>query len=165
MGICATTTNIIPNLPGLPQTDTSSGYTATVALVDRHLTRAENLVNGTIGVRYEVPFSQGACPPMLTTIVEDIVSYYTLRSFFSKDNQNENDYTDEFKDAVEQLKAIRDGDVSLVSTTGSLTPERPVTEDLDLSSNVTDKQSFFDKDEPTSWHFDEDLLDDIRGNR
>jgi phage gp36-like protein len=165
MGNYATVTNIIPILPGLPQNTASSGWTAANDVIDRHITRAENFVNGKIGIRYEVPFSAGSCPPMLITVTEDIVSYFTYRSYFSKDNQNFSDYTEEFKDSIEILDQIHKGDIDLVGTTGALIPERTVTEDVDLSSNVYDKQSFFDIDDSTDWDFNKEIEDAVKDKR
>lgn len=168
MGSYLTTTSILSIIPGLPQTSSSAGYSATAAVVDRQITRAEGYVNGKLAQRYEVPFTSTSVPPLVVTLTEDIATFYCFRSFFTQDNQNYSGYLDNFKDANDTLKEIQKGDIDLIDPSGNLVSEREISagsDDADISSNVTDKQPFFDVDDAEDWDFNSDLLDDIRDKR
>lgn len=162
----STATSILIILPGLPQTTTSSGYTATAALIGSHITRADNIINGKIARRYDVGGFVSSAPPLLQTVSEDIASYFSYRSLYSSDNQNFNEWTDKFKDAMTILDEILNGDLDLVDSSGNLISEREsTTTNGEVDSNTIDTQSFFDVDEPTEWAFDSDMLDTVAGNR
>jgi hypothetical protein len=164
----ATATTVISLLPILPQTSTSSGYTATTSLVTSHISRADNIINGKIVKRYDISGfdTTGSVPPILISLSEDITSYFTMRSYFSSDNQNENEWVDKFLLAKETLDMLREGDMDLFDTAGSLIPER----ETDLGdglvvSSTEEYQSFFDEDEPINWKVDDDKLTSIRDAR
>lgn len=157
--------SILLILPGLPQTDVNgSGYTETAAVVNRHITRADSLIDTKIAKRYSTPITPS--PPMLTTLSEDITAYFTYRSFYTQDNHSKSEYFEElYRLALDSLEQIREGDMDLVGTTGSIIPER--TDEADSLVDSTDKnyQPYFDVDSEFNWKFDEDLLDDIKGKR
>lgn len=155
--------SILDILPGMPQTTTSGGYTATSVMINSHIVRADNIINSKIANRYNVSVfnSIGSAPPLLISLSEDIASYYTYRSQFSSDNQNVNEWIDKFKDAIEMLDMIRNGEMDLVNSVGSIIGEiTDPTVDL-VSSNTEDFQSFFDEDDSLSWKVDEDKKDEI----
>jgi ADP-ribosylglycohydrolase len=103
---------------------------------------------------------------MLQTISEDIATYFSFRSLFSADNQNRNEWTDKFQDAITLLDEIREGDVDLVDSSGNVISEREATTtDGLVDSNTIDTQSFFDVDDPMDWKFDDDMLDTVEGKR
>lgn len=159
----STDTSILAILPGLPQTTTAARYTNTVSLIGNHISRADNLINSKIAKRYDVPFT--TTPPIIKTLSEDITSYFTYRSVFSGDNQNDNQWTDKFKDAVEILDQIRDGKMDLIDTSGSLVPERSTTASTIVDSNTRQYAPFFNVDTSTSWEHDPDLLDEVEDDR
>lgn len=163
----ATSTSILVILPGMPQTSTVSGYTSTVAIIDSHISRADSYINAKISNRYDVSGfdTVGSVPPLLKMLSEDIASYYTYRSQFSADNQNVNEWTEKFKDAIEVLNQIRDGDMDLVNTTGSLITELTDTENDMVTSSTEDYQSYFDEDSPLDWKVDDDKLESINDAR
>ncbi len=163
----STNTTILTLLPGMPQTSTSNGYTATTTLIDEHINRADNVINAKIAQRYAVGSfnTSGSVPPLLKTISEDIASYFTFRSEFGGDNQNDNEWTDKFKDAIELLDQLREGDIDLVNTTGSIIDERTTSAVDIISSTHIDYQPFFDEDSVTSWKVDDDKISSIEDNR
>lgn len=163
----ATSTSILLLLPGLPQTTSTNGYTETVALIDPHITRADNIINGKIAQRYSISGfnTSGSVPPMLKTLSEDIASYFTYRSLYSSDNQNFNEWTDKFKMAVEMLDQIRESELDLVNSTGAIIPDRTTATIDKIISTTEDYQPFFDIDEPTDWKNDEDREDEVKDAR
>ena len=159
----STNTSIIVLFPALPQTTTISQYSQTVVIINSHITRADNIINGKLSIRYPVPFT--TIPPLITTISEDLVSYFTYRSFFTQDNQNKSEYFDKFEDAIFLLDEIRDGKIDLIYTNGSIVSERDSTTAELLNSTTKDKQTFFDIDSVTAWEFNQDLLDNVADKR
>ena len=161
----STNTTITLLLPGLPQTTTATGHSATIAVIDQHIARADNIINGKIAMRYNVSSLASNVPPLLKTISEDITSYYSYRSFFSSDNQNFNDWTDKFKEAMALLDEIREGDMSLVDSSGNIIDEISTSQVDKIESTTQNYQSFFDEDDVTEWAVDSDKLDSIEDNR
>lgn len=157
--------SILLILPGLPQTTSVAGYSETAAAVNRHITRADALIDSKIGKRYPVPISP--TPPLLGALSEDIVVYYSYRSFYTQDNTNRTDYFDELRDnAFKTLDEIRDGKIDIVDSTGALIAERTSESSIGiLDSTNKDYQPFFDVDDEFNWKFDSDLLDDLNGKR
>jgi phage gp36-like protein len=150
----------MPILPNMPQTETAAGYSTTVDIIGRHITRADSIIDGKIANRYVVPLS--VTPELIKTISQDITSYYSYRSFYTQDNQNESEWVDSFKEAIELLDQIRAGDLDLV---GSVTVIEPVDVLGEVDSNTREDMSFFDVDSEYSWAFDSNRLDRIRGDR
>jgi len=161
----ATATTIITLLPGLPNSSGAAGYTAITTLIDAHITRADNVINAKISRRYEVSNFTSSVPPLLRTISEDITSYYTMRSEYSGDTQNDNEWTDKYNEAMSLLDEIRDGKIDLVNTAGAIISDR-IESSVDMVvSDTMDYQPFFDVDEPLEWAFDDDLKNSIKDNR
>ena len=161
----STATTIIVLLPGLPNSAGAAGYTAITTLIDAHITRADNVINSKIARRYDIADFIVNVPPLLRTISEDISSYYTYRSEYSGDTQNENEWTDKYNEAAKILDEIRDSKIDLVNTAGAIIPDRTESAFDMVTSDNQDYQPFFDIDEPTDWKFDADLKDSLRGNR
>jgi hypothetical protein len=151
--------------PGLPQSVGAAGYSNTTALITKHITRADTIINGKIAARYAIGSIQTNVPPLLRTLSEDIASYFSFRSWFSQDNQNVNEWTDKFNEATQMLDMIRKGEMDLFDTAGSLITE-VTTDDMQMvDGNNIDYQSFFDEDNELSWKVDEDKLDAIGDER
>jgi phage gp36-like protein len=159
MSYCSITA-IYSNLPQIPNTATANGYPRAKEVIESHIRRADGIIDGKCARRYSLPFNP--VPPMIRSIAEDIVSWYTLRSFYSKDGQNKSEYLADFKDeAIVMLNLIMTGDIDLVDTSGSAVPVL-TTELTDMiSSNTQDSQPFFDIDDPTDWKFSDDVTDAI----
>jgi len=151
-------------LPGLPQTTTASGYSETSLVVGRHITRADSLINGKISKRYSVPIDP--TPPLLANLSEDITAYYTYRSFYSQDNLNRLEYFEDLlKLAMDTLEQIREGDIDLVDTAGSLIEEITEKEGGIVDSNMKDYQPLFDIDDSFDWDFDSELKSEVEDAR
>jgi len=158
-------TAILTIVPGLPQTTSSNQYSTTSAIVGKHITRSDALINGMLAKRYPVPISP--TPPLLSKLSEDIAAYYTYRSSYTQDNHNKLEYFEELKeDAFSELKLIREGDVDLIDTAGGLIAER--TADLENSivdSTDADFAPYFDIDDPLDWKFDPDAISGVKDRR
>jgi len=129
-----------------------------------HIRRVDGLVNGKCARRYGVPFEP--VPPYIRTLSEDIVSYYTYRSFFTQDAQNISEYLGELKDdAMAALDGIMNGEIDLVDTSGSALPEQTENVEDRISSTTEDYHTFFDIDDSINYDFDEDLKTSIRDDR
>ena len=161
----STSTTITLLLPGLPQTTSAAGHSTTIAVIEQHIARADNVINGKIALRYNVSSFSTLVPPLLKTISEDITSYYSYRSFFSSDNQNFNEWTDKYKQAMELLEDLREGDMDLVDSSGDIITEVTTSAVDKIESTTQDYQPFFDEDEVTDWNVDSDKLDNIRDDR
>lgn len=162
----STATSILLVLPGFPQTSSSDGYSLTVSLLDRHITRSDSLINGKIAERYDVSNFTSSVPPLLRLLSEDITSYYSMRSEFSGDNQNKNEWIDKYELALDELNEIRDGKISLVDTAGSLISEREADSTTGrVDSSTEDYSPAFDVDDFLDQKFDADRLSDIADGR
>lgn len=164
----STNTTILILLPGLPQTTSSTPqYTATTAVIDQHIVRADNIINGKIVKRYEVKNFSTAVPPLLKNLSEDITCYYTFRSLWSQDNQNKNDWVDKFQDAIAVLDEIRDGKIDLVDSSGNLITEKSEDESTAalVDSNTKSQNPFFNIDSELDWSFDSDAVESVRDER
>lgn len=161
----STGTTIMSLLPGVPNTTTWAGHTETVILIDLHITRADTLINSKISARYEVANFVTNVPPVLRMIAEDITSYWTLRSMYQGDTQNDNEWTDKYKDSITFLNEIRDSKIDLVNTAGSIIQSRTIASVDKIESNTMDYQPFFDEDKSTNWKVDNDKLSSIEDDR
>jgi len=158
MAYCSTT-SIYLLLPQLPSTITVTN------IIDRHIARADGLINSKISKRYSVPIV--ATPPLLASLSEDITVYYTYRSFYTQDNLNRSDYFEELKNEANRiLDEIRDGKIDLVDSSGAVIEENSAEATTGiLDSTTKDYQPFFDVDDSLSWTWDTDRLDDVKDNR
>jgi len=104
-------------------------------------------------------------PPLLKTITEDIASYFVYRSEFSSDNQNFNEWTDKFNDAMAILNELRDGTFDLVDTAGALIASRSTSTENLVTSNTKSYTPTFGEDSTTAQKVDSTKLDDLWGNR
>ena len=161
----STNTSILFILPGLPQTDTTEGYTTTVAIIEDHIDRADNIINSKIVKRFDVSQFATEVPPMLKTLSEDISSYFTYRSLYSGDNQNFNEWTDKFNMAMELLNELKEGEIDLVDDSGNIIEDRTTATIDRIVSSTEDYQPFFDEDDPLDWKLDDEKKDSIKDAR
>jgi phage gp36-like protein len=150
----STFTSILANNADLPQTSTVAGYTATVAIISRHITRADALIDAKLSRRYPLPFA--VTPPLIATISEDIASFYTYRSLYASDNQNTSARITEYSGdgtmtAFSLLEQIREGTMDLVYSDGSIVTERTDEQDDSVYSTNEEYTPIFDVDGPLSW--------------
>lgn len=163
----ATNTTILTLLPNLSQSAGSSGFTKNSALIAVHVTRADNVINSYLVERYDISGFDvaDAVPPILRTYSEDIASYFTMRSLYSGDGQNENEYIQEYYKALAELEKIKEGETNLYDTAGSQIPTKSsATVDM-ISSNTEDYTPTFGEDSSLSWETDQDKLNTLSDER
>jgi len=159
--------NILNILPLAPQTSTSNGWTSTVNTIDRHIKRADALINGYIASRYDVSnfCTIGSVPPLIELLSEDISTYYLMRSEFSNDNQNVNEWVEKYEDAIETLKDLSKGELNLTDKDGNLIDTNE-TSTIGIIQGTTDNFSpTFDEGDVLNWKVSNDKLSDIEDNK
>lgn len=127
--------------------------------VTSFITKADDLINSKIGNRYTVPF--GTTPPVIQGFSEDIASYYIMRTLFTRDSQNKNEWIEDFKAAIASLNAIRDGKQVVLDSSGN---ELARIEE-EVSSNTKDFVPTFGEDDAEDQQVSGGKLDEISDER
>ena len=158
--------DILAILPGLPQTTTAAGYTATATIITSHVTRSDALIDAKLSRRYSVPFAttSTSTPPVITSISQDITAYYSYRSLFTRDSRQRFEYLDDFyATALKTLDDIALGVIDVVNTAGSVISER--NSGNKVYSTTESWMPIFDVDDEMKWKFDSDRLTQINSDR
>lgn len=165
----ATYTAVLTMLPNLPQaaTATTEAYTSTAELICRHLERAYNLINTKLAKRFSVPFALATKPPMCQSLNEDLACYYSMRSLYTRDAQNNSEWVVEHYDkAMEILNLLATNGaeaLDLLDSNGALVGQRVAA--TSQIQTTTDYSTTFDLDDPPDWEIDSDRLNDIETGR
>ena len=123
------------------------------------ITRAENIINAKIGGIYTVPFV--VVPPIIKTLSEEIAAFLVMRTLFTDDSVNKNDWILLFKESMKLLEEIASGKVTLVNAAGT-----PIAEQTGaLSSNNSGYAPVFDMDDILNSEVDADMIDAISENK
>ena len=159
MGDYFSVTTLSLLLPGFfaGNTFTSDSFGSDMAQV--HITRAESRVNGELSSVYQVPFSP--VPPLIRTITQDISVYYIMKAMGGRQGQK-NEYMDEYKLALEELKMIKEGEISLIDTAGSTLTKLSSSP---IISSSQDHELILNLDDPTRWNTTQKERDDIEDTR
>lgn len=160
MGSYATTTSLSELIPNFLSGNTTTSDTGGTAQFSRHIDRAESIVNSYITARYSLPFT--TVPPVVRTLSEDIACYFAVRSAYTQDGQNLNQYYPEYKEALKSLESIRSGDIKLSLTDGSLIPTLSTNRFL---SSTKEYAPIINLDDPENWRVDPNQLEDIADGR
>lgn len=160
MGSYATTTSLSELFPGFLSGNTTTSDTAGANQFSRHIDRAESVVNSYLTARYSLPFT--TVPPILRTISEDLALYFLVRSAYTQDGQNKNQYHDEYKWAMTQLDKIGKGEIKLALTDGSIVAPNTAARIISSDTNYT---RIFGKDDPDQWKRDDDEITDTSNAR
>jgi len=153
----STSTSIYTMLPGL------TNNSATTAIINQYNTRVKGKIgNYVIGLYTPANWSNAAStPPGIIQISDSIIAMWTMRSLFTRDGQNVNNWVAELgKQALEDLKKIADGEITLVNNSGGLETTK-----TQIQSSSEDYTPIFDLDEPEDWIIDTDQLDTISDDR
>ena len=166
MGDYATTTSIPQLLPNYLSGNTTTSDAGGVAVFAAHVTRAESLINGLIGVRYALPFIAGTTttnvPPIIRTLTEDVACYYAMRASYNQDGKTKNPYLDEYERAMEMAGKIGSGEISMAYTNGSIVPAMATNRFL---SSTKEHTPIFGLDSATAWQRDPDEIDEAEDAR
>ena len=160
MGLYATTSSIPQLIPFFLSGNDISSDTAGVILFSKHIDRAESRVNACLVARYSLPFT--TVPPLVRTLTEDVASYYTVRASYIKDGQLKQEYLDDFLKAEDTLIQIKNGEVKLALTDGSLLPALTISKFLSSSEG---QGQIFGVDSATAWKVDADKIDELKDSR
>ena len=158
--------DILAVLPGLPQTSTAAGYSATVAIINSHITRSDALIDAKLARRYSVPLATTATstPPLISSLSQDVTSWFCYRSLFSKDSSQRFEYLDDFyAHAIKTLDEISSGMIDLVNTAGSVISEVNVSGKV--YSTMESYSPVFDMGSELKWRVDPDLVADTDSAR
>lgn len=148
MGNYATTTSISELIPNFLSQNTTTADKVGTALFSRHIDRAESIVNTYIVARFDLPLSP--VPPVLRTLTEDIACYFAVRSAYTQDGQNKNQYFTEYKEALKILEKLQKGEINLSNTDGSDVPSISTR----YSSSTEGYTPIFGIDNPENWKVD-----------
>lgn len=158
----STYTSVLTMLPNLPQTTTTSGYTVTGELICAHLGRAYNLINTKLARRFATPFTLTNIPPMCASLNEDLACYYSMRSLYTRDAQNNSEWVVEHYDkaikVLDELADVKNG-LDMLDASGALVGERVSA--TGKIQTTTDYPPVFELDEETNWKVSDDRLDDV----
>ncbi len=160
MGTYATTTSFSQILSSYFKGGSDTSDTTGSAIVSRHITNAEAMVNAFVAARYSLPFSP--VPPLLTSLTEQLAAYETIKSSTWMDPKQKNAYLDEFRKANDILKGLMEGTIKLTYTDGSLVP---VNSTMRFKSSTDGYTPIFGRDDPRSWERDENEVSDTEASR
>lgn len=140
----------------------SSRTNATSAELDQFASRGESLINARIGARYALPLTQRV--PVLETIATDLAVYFFLsRRVFTQEKRNDSMWVDRYKESMEFLDKIADGDMALTAADGGLIAAR--TDIHEMWSNTKDYHPTMTEDLTELQIQDKDKIDDLRDAR
>lgn len=149
--------------------DVVSGITTSEmsdALIENKIAYAESIINAYVAWRYNVPFT--TAPALIKTICIDIAAYYVLRTLFTRDGVNRNDYLDDFllkhldtSKKTGTLYDIYNGDITVVDASGN----EPAANTNMIESSTEDYIPTFDVDSDLEWAVDSNRLEDIADER
>jgi len=135
-------------------------------MIRLHADRIGGLIDSYVGKKYDVSgwTSSSSTPQIIQSISDRLVSQYTMRSVFTQEGQNVNEWVNELADtAMDELKSIASGDMVILDSNGSEAskPSRANS----IRGNRKDYTPVFDVDKDTSWSMDGDLNDAIQDSR
>lgn len=139
--------------------------TKTSALVTRLIDHAENEVEKHMAKRYDISSFLPDPPPLVETLTETLTEGYVWIRTARGGKEALAQGKILIDGAMENLKAIVDGDVNLVDSDGDLWPEGENLVDGRVLSNTEDYAPTFNEDDPLLWKVDDDKLDDIDSER
>lgn len=160
MGNYATTTSISELIPNFLTGNTTTADPNGESMFSRHIDRAESIINTYITARYSLPLSP--TPPVLRTVAEDLACYFAVRSAYTQDGQNKNQYYPEYKTAMQLLEDIQKGVIKLALTDGS---DVPSVSNNRFISSTENYSPVFGTDDPENWKVDADLVKDQQDAR
>ncbi|NJM10614.1 MAG: DUF1320 family protein [Synechococcaceae cyanobacterium SM1_2_3] len=102
-------------------TSASAIASAQIAL---HLAQAEAIVWGYACQRYDIDDIRTPCPPLLESICIDLAAYGVLtKQALLANSLEKSPWPDRYKEALDLLKMVADGELSLVTASGTVISE------------------------------------------
>lgn len=120
--------------------------------INEFIKDAESIVNSFLSSKYSVPFIE--VPDIIETITKNYAAYFVMRTLYSQEGKNENEWVESFKSLADELlnKIIND-EISL-----------RVNKDT-IMSNTSNYSPIFDLDEETNWEVDSKRYNEILNKR
>lgn len=154
----STNTSIYTILPGLTNNST------TTDIINQHIARIAGKIDSYVIGRYNTVgwTSASSTPQIIQQISDALVTKWTMKSLFTRDGQNRNEWVEEFaKEAKEDLEKISKGELA-VTLNGA---EESESASSQIDSTRKDYTPIFDVDSDLDHAIDNDLLDDIGDDR
>lgn len=140
----------------------SSRTVVTSAELNNFAERGESIINARIGARYALPLTQRV--PVLETVATDLACYFFLsRRVFTQEKRNDSVWVDRYKESMDLLDKIADGDMALTAADGGLIPAR--TDVHEMWSNTKDYHPTMTEDLTALHVQDKDKIEDLRDAR
>lgn len=155
-----TDTSIYLMLPGILSS------TANNSLISLYVDTVGGVVDSYVGRWYQVTgwTSPTTIPGAVIDASNALVTARTMRSIYTKDAQNKNEWVDDWeKRAYTFLEGVRDQELIILGPAGTESP-KATTATL-VEATREDFTPIFDIDSDLSWKEDSDLLDEIAGER
>ena len=141
---------------------------ATTSLAAMCITWGESEVNKYLSKRYDLSAStfqtSTSVPPIVRACTEWLAIGYLQKRMARGGKEAMAIGQDSVDMAIDNLKMIRDYELDLVNTAGSIIVDMSGT-GMRVLSNTDDYAPTFDEDDPTSWKISQDKLDDISDGR
>lgn len=147
-------------LPGLNNTSQND------QLISQYADRSGGIIDGYVGTWYDISLwtTAAGTPQMVLQISDALTAQMTMRSLFTRDGQNKNDWIKEIAEqAIKDLEGIKKREIRLYDSSGSEATRRA--SGNFVTSTRAAYKPVFDMDSDLSWKIDTDLLDKISGDR
>lgn len=155
-----TDTSIYMMLPGI------ASSTANNSLISMFVDTVSGEIDSYVGRWYEVTgwTSPSTIPGAVIRACNSLVVAQTMRSLYTKDAQNKNEWVDDQeKRAYQWMEGVRDQKIVILGPAGSEST-RAATAKL-VESTRENFTPIFDLDRDLNWGEDQDLMDEIAGER
>lgn len=156
----STTTSIYTMLPGLVATSTND------SLIQQHADRVGGMIDSYVGRWYAVSgWTTASSTPQSVQLWSDaLTAQLTMRSKFTADGQNKNEWVKELADqAIKDLEGIRDRELIIIDSTG--TEASLATVSALVTATRHRYTPIFDVDSELNWKVDPDLKTQIESER
>lgn len=156
----STTTSIYTMLPGIASTGPRD------ALITQNANRVGGIIDSYVGRWYKISnwTTTATTPPVIQEISDALTAEKTMRSLYTKDGANKNEWVEEqAKQAWSTLKAISKQELMVFDSDGSESERQP--SGAFIQSTHGDYTPIFDVDTDTAWKVDSDREDDISDAR
>jgi phage gp36-like protein len=153
MGDYVNPSDVSTLLPGFYQGGSSASDTSGSAIATQAISRAESKVKAAAAVRYTLPFT--VTPPEIIRMSQDLTCLLLIQSTTYQEGK-ENSAVKRFEGVLDDLKALKDGEMPLTFTDGSLVPTNVASK----MSTSTPYTPIFGLDDPKDWNRDPQEVDD-----
>jgi len=124
------------------------------AIIAMHIPMVDSYIDGKLRGKFVLPFT--TTPALIEMIALDMVTFRTLRSLYSAQNESYDSWLDEYKNPAEdKLQEIADCKISFASTEATLYTR--------IQSNTDGKEAIFNLDDPVDQDYHPTDEDDRYG--